>query len=219
MFILILCFVLTQHLVGQDAQVISVQGRVELQSPGQTGWISVLSNQEILPGSTISVGLRSTALIQLPGSQLEISGLTRLTFEELLISAERIQTRLSVPVGRIRAEVQNIEGLQQDFSLRSPVATASVRGTSFSFDGQNVEVSSGSVVLENPVGQNALVRTGETALVMENHSITLPIETYNQQTQVRTLVNPNRDTPLRVVLPTGFTAGLIIRLPDFGGGE
>jgi hypothetical protein len=68
-------------------------------------------------------------------------------------------------------------GGKTNFSIRSPIATASVRGTVFDFDGIRVEVAEGRVYLgsENAAGvyisaghrAAADVETGKTAPVIE----------------------------------------------------
>jgi ferric-dicitrate binding protein FerR (iron transport regulator) len=47
--------------------------------------------------------------------------------------------------GRIRADVNPPLGGKTDFTVMSPMVTASVRGTSFDFDGVNLSVDEGRV--------------------------------------------------------------------------
>jgi hypothetical protein len=71
--------------------------------------------------------------------------LTRLSVEALLNQDNTETINLGLRTGRIQAEVNPPAGMKTDFSVRSPMATASVRGTSFFMDPVNLMVSDGNV--------------------------------------------------------------------------
>ena len=84
--------------------------------------------------------------------------------EELAQKEKTVRKGLRLNFGRVRAEVKTAEGLRHDFTVRSAVATAAVRGTEFEFDCSAVDVFSEVVVLSNPVGQSQSVAGGERSV-------------------------------------------------------
>jgi ferric-dicitrate binding protein FerR (iron transport regulator) len=65
--------------------------------------------------------------------------------------------------GRVRAEVNPPAGMAVDFTVRSPITTASVRGTSFDFDGMELRVEEGRVRLAGGDGGGTWVSAGHGA--------------------------------------------------------
>jgi hypothetical protein len=149
-------------LSAENAVVEKVSGKVELQKNGGS-WEALSAGDEIPLGATISTGFRSEALLQIGAATLEVKQLTRMRLDELIQKEGVVKTDLFLRVGRVRTEVKHTEGLQQDFRLRSPVSTAAVRGTSFSFDGSNLQVFTGLVALTNTLNQVARVAAGENS--------------------------------------------------------
>jgi hypothetical protein len=104
-------------------------------------------------GTTISTGFGARALLDLGNAVLKVEPLTRLRLEELIEREGTVQTDLFLRVGKVKAEVKTVTGLQQDFKLRSPVSTAAVRGTNFGYDGFDVVVFDGDVLYLTLLGQ------------------------------------------------------------------
>jgi hypothetical protein len=111
---------------------------------------------------TISVGFNSKAVLELPASVIYVKQLTRLTLAELTRQQGRIRTGLSLRTGSMRAEVKKGTNYTNDFRVKSPVATAAVRGTVIQFDGSELHVEDGIAVLYNQIGQPASVLIGGT---------------------------------------------------------
>ncbi len=147
---------------GQDATFRQVTGKVEVNSG--TGWKPAATGTAVARGSVISTGFDSTAILDLGQSTVSVKPLTRLTLEELVQQSGSQTTGLFLRTGKVSAQVKTAEGLRQDFKLRSPVSTAAVRGTSFVYDGQTVEVSEGVVEFLNLLEQRLAVAAGEGAL-------------------------------------------------------
>jgi hypothetical protein len=142
-------------------------GKVEVQPPGK-GWEPAARNLLVQPGATISTGFNSYATIDLGSSKVDVKPLTRMTLAELTKKEGQINTSLNLRVGRVRAEVQKTEGLQHNFSLKSPVSTAAVRGTKLDFNPIRVRVIEGLIAYSNAVGQSRSVAGGEESSVKGN---------------------------------------------------
>ncbi|MDR1352158.1 MAG: FecR family protein [Treponema sp.] len=145
-------------------------GTVELKVPGSADWIPGKKGSRVLPNTVISTGFRSTALLAVGDSTIAVQPLTRLSLEELIKQAGTERASLNLHTGRIRAQVAPPAAGSIEFSVRSPMATASVRGTAFNFDTLNLEVRKGAVSFAPAIQGTAssrpvLVRAGESSRI------------------------------------------------------
>jgi hypothetical protein len=155
---------LTAGLFAQTQAVIrEVTGKVEVKAAGALAWSPARPGQLLGKGSFISTGFNSAAVLVLGSSVLSVKPLTRLQLEELIAREGTVSTSLYLKVGKVSAEVKTAEGLKQDFTVKSPVSTAAVRGTDFEFDGLTVTVISGHVYFSNNLGQQRSVAGGESS--------------------------------------------------------
>ena len=151
-------------LYAAEARVLETDGRVEIRMTPDEDWAALEEGMTVPVGATISTGFGASAIIQVgPAARLEVSALSRLTLEELIEREGLVESDLHLGVGRVRADVEAVEGVQSDFNLSSPVSTAAVRGTSFEFDGVNVRVFQGRVNLSNRFNQSTTVSDGESS--------------------------------------------------------
>ena len=145
----------------QTATVRSVTGKVEYRSAPTEAWQAATVGTELPLGTTISTGFGARATLEFGYSTLTVEALSRLTLEDLMEREGVVDTDLMLNVGRVRAEVRDAAGLEQNFRLRSTQATAAVRGTDFIFDGVNIQVLSGMVTMLNRFNQGSSVGGGE----------------------------------------------------------
>ena len=143
-----------------QAVVKEISGKVEVKT-GSADWQPAKTGMKFDTGASISTGFNSTAVLDLGTSVLTVRPLTRLQLAELIKREASVSTTLVLRVGKVKAEVKKVEGVRQDFTLRSAQATASVRGTLFEFDGVSVQVTDGLVVFTNSLGQGVGVAGGE----------------------------------------------------------
>jgi hypothetical protein len=146
---------------AQDAVFTRVSGKVEV-NPG-SGWKAAAVGTTVAKGTMISTGFDSTAVLEVGQSTVSVRPLTRMSLEELVQQPGSQTTSLYLRTGKVTAQVKTAEGLKQDFKLRSPVSTAAVRGTSFTYDGHSVRVSEGVVQFINRLEQRTAVAAGEGA--------------------------------------------------------
>ena len=139
-----------------------VRGKVEVRET-TGGWQRARVGMEISEGTYISTGFHASAVVDLGTSELLVKELTRMQLEELIEREGTVSTKLFLRVGRIGAKVKGVEGLRLNFTVRSTIATAAVRGTEFEFDGINLKTSEGTVFLINRVGQTRSVAAGESS--------------------------------------------------------
>lgn len=158
LFLLAAAFVTAQPVVVVE----EVSGRVEVQRPGQSGWQSVSVGDEIPHEARISTGFGASARLAVGrDATVTVRALTRLTINEVMEQEGVESSDMTLEVGRVRGEVRRASDRQTQFELRSPTATASVRGTTFDFDGEELVVQDGIVVFTTPSGREHQVGGGE----------------------------------------------------------
>ncbi|MDR1288045.1 MAG: FecR family protein [Treponema sp.] len=164
-----------------EARFLEVNGVVEIKEPGtgaSSEWARAAPGDPIKSNTLISTGLKSRALISLGASRLEVRPLTMLTLQEIIQRDNAEETILYLRTGRVRAVVNPPSGQSVDFTVSSPIVTASVRGTSFEFDGAHLLVDDGRVLLTSPNGQKVYVAGTQRSYVDEinQNRITPPFE-------------------------------------------
>lgn len=138
-----------------------VEGNVEVSIAGER-WVALSVGDAVPIDTRISTGFRSRAVLAIGESTvLTVEPLTRLEIERLAVEEGVERSQMNLQVGRIRGEVERTPERPNEFELRSPVATASVRGTSFTFDGETLEVARGRVALVNRYGRERSIDPGE----------------------------------------------------------
>lgn len=176
--ILILCIAGISSLSAAvlTATITEVAGKVECKLPGKE-WQSAKTGDVLPAGSLISTGFKSTAILKTEAATLTVKPVTRLSLEELVKSEGTTKTQMFLMTGRVRAEVTPKDGEKAEFKIKSPTATASVRGTGFEFDGQNLFVDHGTVQLEaeSGIGIPQSVSGGQFSTISQTGTVTPPI--------------------------------------------
>lgn len=147
-----------------QAEFSEISGKVEVRPASGGSWAPAEVGMQLARNTMISTGFNASAEITIGDSMVEVQPLTRMEFEEIVERGDSVETRLNLSVGRMRAEVRSTEGRSQDFQVRSPISTAAVRGTDFSFDGEELQVSEGEVAFVNNYGQQRPVRQGQKSV-------------------------------------------------------
>jgi hypothetical protein len=170
-FVVFLIFICAGNAFTQttEARFLEVTGTVETKDASSPEWKKAAPGDLIGKNTTISTGLKSSAVISLGSSRLDVRPLTMLTLEELVQRDGAEETSLYLRTGRVRAVVTPPAGQNVDFTVGSPVTTASVRGTSFEFDGRRLRVEDGWVLLEGSGGQKVYVARTQRSYVDENN--------------------------------------------------
>jgi hypothetical protein len=169
-------FLFSPDMSAQEAGYIrELSGTVETKAPGSGLWVKALEGDRIGRDTLISTGFKSGATLVLGESVVTVRSLTRLSVEELVRNQGEEQVSLYLQTGRIRAKVNPPFQGKTDFTVRSPTATASVRGTTFDFDTENLRVEEGRVQYSLPGGRGLQVAGGERSYVDEaNNRVVSP---------------------------------------------
>ena len=197
--ILILCIAGISSLAAAalTATITEVAGKVEYKLPGKD-WVAAKTGAILPAGSLISTGFKSTAILKTESATLTVKPVTRLSLEELVKSEGTTKTQMFLMAGRVKAEVTPRKGEQAEFKVKSPTATASVRGTGFEFDGQNLLVDHGAVQFESDtgIGISQTVTSGEFSTLSQTGTVTAPVA----------VATGDSDNPLRATQSASIAA-------------
>jgi peptidoglycan/xylan/chitin deacetylase (PgdA/CDA1 family) len=148
---------------GDESRMVirEISGTVEIKAPDGADWVPASRGQVLERHTIVSTGFKSSALIAIGNSTLSVQPLTRLSLEELIRAGNAEKVDLTLRTGRVRANVRPPADGATDFVVRSPVATASVRGTVFEFNGTELRVDEGRVHLSGGGLNGAYVGVGQ----------------------------------------------------------
>jgi hypothetical protein len=155
-------------LYGQEAARVVIRetsGTVEVKESSTGDWVPARPGQNVSRSAELSTGFRSTAVLEVGNSVVMVQALTRLTVDEILASSGDERVNINLRVGRVRADVKPPAGGRTEFTVRSPSATASVRGTVFEFDGVRLAVDEGRVHVSGGDRSGTYVGVGHEARV------------------------------------------------------
>lgn len=143
-----LCFMIFAgvELFAENAVVTYVKGKVEVLRNDK--WIQLEIGDSIFPSETVSTGFQSEVKIKYNGSVLGLGAVTRITIDELSKVPGKETVNLNLSTGAVRSKVTHADDTRVSYTVRSPVAVASVRGTDFMItDSGSVTCFEGAVVV------------------------------------------------------------------------
>ncbi len=161
-------------LVAFTGTVIEVTGKVEIET--DSGWKNLQVGDTVDTGRIISTGFRSKAIIQVAGSNITVNQLTRLSLDQMTETSDAHETEVFLDLGSIAADVKTSENKRVGFVVNTPVATASVRGTSFEMDTDRLVVTSGLVSYSGSNSVELPVARGNSTIITPNGEPVKPVE-------------------------------------------
>ena len=131
---------------AESALVTFVKGKVEISSAN--GWMPVKVGDMLNASDTISTGFQSEAKIEYNGSVMALGALTRITIDKLSSNSTKDDVSVYLSTGAVRSKVNHSQNKRISYSVKSPVAVASVRGTDFLVTaGGTITCSEGAVAV------------------------------------------------------------------------
>lgn len=196
-----LCVLLAAVPAAWAAEISYFQGKVEYLKTGTQSWAEVSGSfRPVLgPGDQVRTGRASKAVILFEDS-------TKVTLGPLsnfaLAKQDGSGTSISLPIGKLRAQVQKQLG-GKIFDVRTPSAVCAVRGTDFAVmagdDGSTrVEVYDGLVAAAGRAGE-VLVRPGEFSDIALGGAPMPPRPNPNPPASMESAVRETRDLAKREV--------------------
>jgi hypothetical protein len=156
---------ITASVFCQNGVIRELTGDVELKHAGASAFVRANAGETVAPSTIVSTGFRSTAIIVIGNSVITVQPLTRLSLAEIQTAGNAETVSLDLQAGRVRVDVNPPAGMQANFSVQTPSATASVRGTSFEMDAETLTVHTGRVIYTGTTGTAAIVTGGNSGAV------------------------------------------------------
>jgi len=170
-FVLMCILTMTFALYATSGEVLSMKGKVEVQKAGQ--WRPAQKGDVLDSGVLISTGFKSELILKVDGSTIVVQSLTRLRLDEIIKKGDVVSSKVYLDMGSIKASVKPAQTKKVSFTVRTPVATASVRGTSgeISYDG-TLTGETGIWDYVNQSGDVVKVFAGDTVFIDNFGNIT-----------------------------------------------
>ena len=178
LYIITMLFLLCgAQIFAQNGTIKELMGTVELKRAGQANFVPAKNGDAVAKDTVVSTGFKSSALIAMGSSVITVRPLTRLTLTEIGASQGTETINVGLQTGRVRVDVKPPVGTKASMNVQAPIATASVRGTSFEFDTQFLKVLEGTVAFQGRRGGAMMVGAGYTSEIKEDGKAADPIET------------------------------------------
>lgn len=167
-------------LMAESAKVTYVKGKVEVNRNGT--WTSVNVGDLIGENETVSTGYQSEARLNLNGSVLAVAAMSRVKIETLKSESKKNTVSVYVDTGATRSKVTHTDNKKIDYTTRTAVAVASVRGTDYiqtargltiCYEGA-VAIYSASAWLQNVVTSGVLPTEEEIKEAIESGELEIP---------------------------------------------
>ena len=172
----VLLAVIAVSAYSQTGVIRQMTGEVELKPAGSANFVRAQTGSEIAADTIISTGFRSSALIAIGSTLITVRPLTMLSLADIT-KVEGLETlNVNLQTGRIRVEVKPPAGARANTNVRSPSATASVRGTVFEMDARNITVTEGNVNWRDSSGFSTTVKIGFSGSINSTGGAVDPIE-------------------------------------------
>ncbi len=162
---LLIALLLTLALVPllADVTVTSSKGTVGVVVGGKAQ--PVAAGMKLAEGVTVVTGANSELVLDINGNSLTLKSLTTVKINTAALTAESSSASVSLKGGAVQSSVKQISGLRTSFEITTPVATSSVRGTSYTVSfgperGMAVAVETGTVAVASDRGGTKPVPAG-----------------------------------------------------------
>lgn len=167
---------------GGAAQIAAYSGTVEVQSAADGGWRSAADAGAISAGDEVRTGDNSSVVLSFPDeSKTMMSPYTELSVVEMSLDEDQGDKViiLQQQSGRTQNYVQPLQTAGSRFEIRTPAATISVRGTSFTVDVDGngatrvavsegrVQVAAQGVTITLNAGEGTVVESGRSPGVVQ----------------------------------------------------
>jgi hypothetical protein len=150
---------------AQSGVIADLSGTVELKPAGKTGFAPASIGDSVAQDTVISTGFKSNVTITVGSATIVARPLTRLTLAEITTMQGTETVNVNLQAGRVRVDVKPPAGTRANFTVQSPHATASVRGTEFEQDTRSIEVREGAVSYRGTNGPAVRVPAGAVTRV------------------------------------------------------
>ncbi len=112
------------------ATVRSVKGDVSVQKAGQKAFAPAAPGMTLALGDAIATDIDSQAVLGLPAkAEVTVYELSQIKINKMFVSPDASKLQLLLRSGRVETAIPEKSLIRTDFSVKTPVATASIRGS------------------------------------------------------------------------------------------
>lgn len=129
LFAVLIVLFIASPLMADNAKITYVKGKVEVNKNGT--WTAVKVGDLISENETVSTGYQSEARLNLNGTVLAVAAMSRVKIETLKSEDKKDTVSVYVDAGATRSKVTHADNKKIDYTTRTAVAVASVRGTDY----------------------------------------------------------------------------------------
>ena len=160
-----------------EAKVVSITGKAEVQDGSV--WTALKVGDTLKAGSVIQTGFKSEMVLNIKSpnedTTITVSPLSRLTIEQLSEKGSQDKTSIHLAAGSLKSDIKKTADKRVGYQVRTPVATASVRGTVYSvtntFRGVEIQNEDGGVACWRETAEKPIVKSDDYADVAEESGI------------------------------------------------
>jgi hypothetical protein len=156
-------------------------GNVEVKLVPDGEWLPGRVGMILNSGSFISTSFKSSVIVVVGSANILIRPLTCLSLGDIIEQRNSDQIDLKLQAGRIRVDVKPPASRPVSFTVTSPVATASVRGTEFDFDAVNLVVRNGTVEYTGVDKATVFATAGKTTSIDRQDRSGAPVDVEERQ--------------------------------------
>jgi ferric-dicitrate binding protein FerR (iron transport regulator) len=182
--VVFLITVIVSAAFGQNGVLRELSGEVELKHAGASSFVAASAGNVVALNTIISTGFRSSAVIAVGSSVIIVRPLTRLTLAEIQSAENAENVNVNLQAGRVRVEVKPPAGTRANFTVQSPSSTASVRGTIFEADVQNVKNIEGKTLVSGTSGTAVMLTGGNSSSLNVNGTFSNPSDNAESSVQL-----------------------------------
>lgn len=199
--------IFTVQVFALDATVQNVKGKVEVKVAG--AWKPVTNGQKVDTGAMISTAFKSSCDLKIGGSKITVKPLTRMQISAITPGEDRDNSEVFLDTGSIIADVKPIENKRVGFTVKSPAATASVRGTSGEVDAYGrVSGFTGTWYVTDSTGTKGFeVKPNQQVDCSEATKTSTPAEKDDQATTIPSIQTLSDSEAGKTEKPTDILAG------------
>lgn len=183
---------------AQNGVIRELTGDVELRHEGASAFVPASAGAEVAPNTIVSTGFRSSAVIAVGSAVITVRPLTRLSLTDIQSASDAENVNVNLQAGRVRVEVKPPSGTRSNLTVQSTSASASVRGTTFEFDGFNINTEEGNVIMRGTSGVGIPVTEGNASFPNTDGSVVDPVTIAVSSTQPPVIIGsqPSATTPV-----------------------
>jgi hypothetical protein len=155
---------------GPSASTTPLDRVVDLTRASSTSMSAIKQKTDVSQGDTVSTGPHGLAQLVFPDASVTRVGPSSKLKVTLVTAKQAQRTGMTLDIGEIWNRVTKLAGTNSTFKVKTPVGTASVRGTAFAIickagPSCEIDVMEGVVLFTTPAGKSFTIHTYQRVVI------------------------------------------------------